>query len=60
MQAQVTHRKIKRKARGFSCKEIIEAGMSCKQFDEFKLHWDPMRKTKYAENITYLKSLVKK
>ena len=56
---QVIHRNVKRKSRGFSCQEIIEAGMSCKKFDELKLHWDSRRKTKYAENVAYLKSLLK-
>ncbi len=58
-QAYVMHREIKRKSRGFSCTEITDAGLTCKQFDAMKLPWDSRRKTKYPENISYLKSLAK-
>lgn len=58
-QAYVVHREIKRKSRGFSCNEILDAGLTCPQFNAMKLPWDSRRKTKYAENISYLKSLAK-
>jgi ribosomal protein L13E len=58
-QAYVVHRDTKKKARGFSCAEIEEAGMTCKDFDALKLPWDSMRKSKYAENVSYLKKLEK-
>ena len=58
-QAYVVHRDIKKKARGFSCAEIEDAGMTCKDFDALKLPWDSMRKSKYAENVSYLKKLEK-
>lgn len=58
-QAYVEHRGTKRKARGFTCAEIEEAGMTCQQFDALKLRWDSRRKTKYAENVAFLKKLEK-
>ena len=59
--AQVVHRDLKRKGRGFTCEEAHEAGITtCQEFDALKLPWDPRRKTKYPENVAYLKSLVKK
>ena len=59
-QAYVVHRDMKRKARGFTCEEAFEAGITtCAQFDALKLPWDPRRKTKYPENVAYLKSLAK-
>jgi len=59
MQVYVEHRGIKRKARGFTCKEIKEAGITCQQFCALKLPWDSRRKTAYKENIEYLKKLEK-
>ncbi len=59
MQVSVEHRGTKRKARGFSCAEIEEAGLTCQQFDMLKLPWDSRRKTKYTENVSYLKKLEK-
>jgi ribosomal protein L13E len=53
------HRETRKKARGFSCAEIEEAGMTCKDFDALKLPWDSMRKSKYPENVNYLKKLEK-
>jgi ribosomal protein L13E len=58
-QAYVVHRDTRKKARGFSCAEIEDAGMTCKDFDALKLPWDSMRKSKYAENIAYLKKMEK-
>ncbi len=59
-QAYVIHRGMKRKSRGFTCEEAEEAGIkTCQEFDALKLPWDPRRRTKYAENIAYLKSLAK-
>ncbi len=58
-QAYVVHRDIRKKARGFSCNEITESGMTCKDFSALKLPWDSMRKSKYAENVAYLKKLEK-
>lgn len=58
-QAYVVHRDVRKKARGFSCNEMTEAGMTCRQFDALKLPWDSMRKSKYAENVAYLKKLEK-
>ena len=58
-QAYVLHREMRRKSRGFSCQEVLDAGLTCQQFDQLKLPWDPRRKTKYTENVTYLKSLQK-
>ncbi len=58
-QAYVVHRDTRKKARGFSCAEIEEAGMTCLQFNALKLPWDSMRKSKYAENVAYLKKLEK-
>jgi ribosomal protein L13E len=58
-QAYVIHRNLKRKAKGFTCQEATEAGITCQQFDALKLPWDSRRKTKYAENVAYLKSLAK-
>ena len=59
MQPFVEHRGVKRKARGFSCAEIEEAGLTCQQFDSLKLPWDSRRSTKYSENVKHLKSLAK-
>ena len=59
MQVYVEHRGIKRKARGFTCKEIKEAGITCQQFCALKLPWDSRRKTTYKENVAYLKKLEK-
>lgn len=57
-QAYVEHRGLKRKARGFTCEEAHEAGiMTCAEFDMLKLPWDSRRKTKYSENVAYLKTL---
>ncbi|MCX6708398.1 MAG: hypothetical protein NTW67_01980 [Candidatus Woesearchaeota archaeon] len=58
-QAYVLHRGTRRKARGFTCQEAEEAGMTCQQFSALKLPWDSRRKTKYAENVAYLKKLEK-
>ena len=59
-QAYVVHRDLKRKARGFTCEEAHEAGITtCQQFEALKLPWDSRRKTKYSENIAYLKTLAK-
>ncbi len=58
-QAYVEHRGTKRKARGFTCAEIKEAGITCQQFCALRLPWDSRRKTKYAENVAYLKKLEK-
>ncbi len=59
-QAYVLHRDVKRKARGFTCAEAHDAGIvTCQEFDALKLPWDSRRKTKYAENVAYLKSLAK-
>lgn len=58
-QAYVMHRGIKRKSRGFTCVEADEAGLTCEQFDALRLPWDPRRKTKYTDNVAYLKSLAK-
>jgi len=59
-QAHVTHRGMHRKGKGFTCEEAHEAGITtCEQFDALKLPWDSRRKTKYAENVAYLKTLAK-
>lgn len=59
-QAYVVHREIRRKAKGFTCEEAFEAGITtCQQFEALKLPWDSRRKTKYAENVAYLKTLSK-
>ena len=58
--ATVEHRGHKRKAKGYTCEEMKEAGMTCAQFDDLQLHWDSRRKTKYAENVKHLKSLLKR
>ncbi len=59
-QAYVIHRGIKRKARGFTCEEAEEAGIkTCQEFDALKLPWDSRRRTKYTENVAYLKKLEK-
>jgi len=59
-QAYVLHRNVRRKARGFTCEEAHEAGITtCQQFEALKLPWDSRRSTKYAENVAYLKTLAK-
>jgi len=59
-QAYVVHRGIKRKARGFTCSEAEEAGITtCEQYSVLQLPWDSRRRTKYAENVSYLKGLKK-
>ena len=57
--AFVKHRKVLRKARGFSCKEIEESGLSCKEFDALHLQWDSRRGNSYKENVATLKKLEK-
>ena len=59
-QAYVIHRGKKRKARGFTISEAFEAGIiTPQQFEQLKLPWDLRRKTKYADNVKYLKTLKK-
>jgi len=55
----VEHRGHKRKSRGFSRKEIKEAGLTCQQFCKLKQQWDGRRKTSYKENVEELKKLAK-
>lgn len=59
-QAYVVHRGHRRKSRGFSTAEMVEAGLTCEQSCELNLPWDPKRKSVNAENLKYLKSLAKK
>jgi len=59
MDVMVVHGEQKRKGRGFSCKEIEEAGVSCEQFDKMKLPWDSRRRTSYKENVDMLKKMEK-
>jgi len=60
MEAMVMHREKQRKGRGFSCKEIEEAKLTCQQFAALKLPWDSRRATSYKENIAALKQALKK
>lgn len=61
MDAFVVHRGNRRKARGFTCAEACEAGiLTCEDIKKFNIPLDPFRKTKYAENVKTLKSLLKK
>ena len=57
--AYVIHRGARRKARGFTCAEGTEAGLTCADWSALKLPWDSRRKTKIAENVAYLKGLKK-
>ena len=57
--AYVTHNGQRRKARGFSCAEIVEAGLTCQQYDALRLQWDSRRSSSYKENVETLKKLEK-
>ena len=59
-QAYVVHRGVRRKGRGFTCEEAEEAGITtCQEFEALRFPWDSRRRTKYKENVDYLKSLSK-
>ncbi len=55
--AIVEHRKKKRKARGYTAAEIVEAGLTIQDLAKHNIRMDPRRKTKYAENVKKLKEL---
>ncbi|MBI4147004.1 hypothetical protein HY489_06745 [Candidatus Woesearchaeota archaeon] len=59
MQPIVEHRGQQRKAKGYSCKEIEEAGINCQQFCKLKLPWDSRRSTSYKQNVDQLKKMEK-
>lgn len=53
----VNHRGKKRKARGYTAAEIVEAGLTVQDLAKHKLRMDPNRRTTYAENVKELKKL---
>lgn len=55
MEAKVTHQGVHRKARGFSCKEVVDAGLTCHQAVELNIKWDPNRRSSHKENVDMLK-----
>jgi ribosomal protein L13E len=57
--AIVEHRGQKRKARGYTMKEIVEAGLTIEDLQKLRVQIDPRRKTKYPENVKELKALKK-
>ena len=59
MEVTIEHRGYKRKGRGFTCKEIVEAGLSWREFAAMNLRCDMRRKTMYSDNVNYLKGLEK-
>lgn len=59
MKAIVDHRGQRRKARGFSVAEAVEAGLTWQDCARFKVRLDPKRSTSYKENVKTLKELVK-
>ena len=59
MNVTVTHRGIQRTAKGFSGKEIMDAGLACSQFCSLNLPFDLRRKTSYKENVAVLKDAAK-
>lgn len=59
MNVTVTHRGVPRKAKGFSCREVMDAGLDCTQFESLKLPYDMRRSTSYKENVAALKELSK-
>ena len=59
MKITVEHRGITRKAKGFSGKEIMDAGINCHSFCSLKLPFDMRRETSYKENVAALKEAAK-
>ncbi len=59
MNIVVEHRGKKRKARGFSAGEIVEAKLSWTDCARLKLRMDPKRSTVYKENVKVLTELSK-
>ncbi|RJQ21125.1 hypothetical protein C4580_02660 [Candidatus Woesearchaeota archaeon] len=55
MEAFVIHNGKRRKSRGFSCKEIVEAGLSCEDTCALNVRWDALRRSSYKENVEALK-----
>ena len=59
MKAFVEHRDKKRKARGFSVPEVVEAGLTWVDCARMKLPLDPKRRTSYKDNVAQLKEAAK-
>jgi len=57
--ANIEHRGKKRKGRGYTAAEIIEAGLTIEDVQKNNIRMDPRRKTKYADNVKELKALKK-
>lgn len=50
-----THSGVHRKGRGFSCKEVVDAGLSCDQAVEMRIRFDGKRRSSHTENVEMLK-----
>ncbi len=59
MNVTVEHRGKKRKGRGFSIPEVVEAGLTWVQCAQLKLRVDRNRKSSYKENVALLKDAAK-
>ncbi|PIN75084.1 hypothetical protein COV18_04995 [Candidatus Woesearchaeota archaeon CG10_big_fil_rev_8_21_14_0_10_37_12] len=58
---KIIHRGHDRQGRGFTPEEVLEAGLTCQQFGRITgVRWEPRRKTKYSENVKFLKELASK
>jgi len=57
--AIVEHRGHKRKARGYTAAEIVDAGLTIEDVQKLNICMDPRRKTNYKENVKALKELKK-
>ena len=49
------HQGAHRKGRGFSCKEVVDAGLSCDQAVEMNIKLDGKRRSSHKENVEMLK-----
>jgi len=55
MQAMIMHDGVARAGRGFSCKELVEADLTCEQAYALKVPMDRFRKSSHKANVELLK-----
>lgn len=55
MEAKVTHDGVHRKGKGFSCKEVVDAGLSCDQAAQMNISLDGKRRSSHKDNVEMLK-----
>lgn len=57
MKPEITSRKKKRKGKGYSIKELVDADIDTKDLPKLGIRIDPRRKTVYPKNVKDLKEL---